>query len=164
MIDHLRSNVYCRLAPSSVDGIGIFAVRDIPADVFPCSCFGDDASPACVDVSESELRNARVDGAVQHIVRQFFFAWNEDREEGGGAGVDEAIKGGKTYPVADPNRMPLEFYVNHSAMNANVEFRACANHTRCAFDHLCTLREIKVGEELLLDYSKADCPFDDKNV
>ena len=35
MLKHLRENVYCRLAPSTVHGVGVFAVRDIPAGVDP---------------------------------------------------------------------------------------------------------------------------------
>ena len=30
MLNHLRQNIYCRLKPSPVHGIGVFAIRDIP--------------------------------------------------------------------------------------------------------------------------------------
>ena len=35
LIDHLEKDIYCRLAPSKVAGIGVFAIREIPQNINP---------------------------------------------------------------------------------------------------------------------------------
>ena len=35
--DRLKSNVYCRLRPSNIHGVGVFATKDIPLGVCPFS-------------------------------------------------------------------------------------------------------------------------------
>jgi len=32
---HLRNEVYCRIMPSRISGVGVFAIRDIPANIDP---------------------------------------------------------------------------------------------------------------------------------
>ena len=33
LIEHLRRDIYVKLAPSSIEGVGVIAVRDVPAGV-----------------------------------------------------------------------------------------------------------------------------------
>lgn len=150
MLKHLKEHVYCRLKPSGVDGIGIFAIRDIPTNTDPFVRFTKEKTERRVDLTDKQLKDAQVSEPVQQLVRDFFFADKEDAESGT-----------LTYPITDLNQISMDYYVNHSKQ-PNVELRECENHRNCTFDHLYTTRPIKCGEELLLDYELSGCPFKDK--
>lgn len=154
MLRHLQENVYCRLAPSSVHGIGVVAMRDIPQGVDPFRRFNDANDAVSARVTNDEMQRARVPEPVKGLIHEFFFAENDH--------CDRKNKKARIYPITDPNAMNISFYCNHSSKNANVFMGECANHANCSFDHIYTLRPIKAGEELFLDYSACGCPFDDK--
>lgn len=155
MLKHLQENVYCRLAPSSVHGIGVFAMRDIPQGVDPFRRFDDANDIISARVSDDAMQTARVPQPVKGLIHEFFFAENDHYDS-------RSKKAVRVYPITDPNSMNISFYCNHSSKNANVFMGECANHANCSFDHIYTSRPIKAGEELFLDYSACDCPFDDK--
>lgn len=148
MLRHLRENVYCHLAPSSVHGVGVFAVRDIPKGTEPFKKYKyRPGEEYCTNVSDRTMRKHAVPEEVVGLVHQFFLN-NGDRY--------------RTYPVTDLNRIDISYYLNHDEERANTQMSQCANHANCQYDHLVTLRDILAGEELFLDYTKTGCPYDDK--
>lgn len=138
MLRHLREKVYCRLAPSSVHGVGVFAVRSIPAGTDPFQLFMPSSDLQRCDLSDAQLRREGVGEPVVALVHDFFVP-NGDRR--------------RSYPVCDPNQLNISFYLNHGGRwRANMKFAECAEHEHCAYDHVVASRDIGAGEELLLDY------------
>ena len=35
ILEHLKNNIYCRLKPSKIHGVGVFAIRNIPKNTNP---------------------------------------------------------------------------------------------------------------------------------
>jgi SET domain-containing protein len=126
ILNQLRSNVYCRLAPSKIHGIGVFAVRDIPNKTNPfIGCFSDNY----VGITEQQL--CKMDKGVQKIVRDFQVAEN-----------------GIWYiPSCGIQKLDMSFYLNHSP-KANVVSDYEGNFT--------TTRLIKKGEEVVSNYGQYD--------
>lgn len=150
MLKHLRENVYCRLAPSTVHGVGVFAVRDIPAGVDPFRPL-EPMPEQRFDLTDAQMQRNTVPAPVIGLVHEFFFR-NDDRR--------------RSYPVCDPNQFNISFYLNHGgAVRANVAFqerRTAAHNVERTYDPLVTTRMIKAGEELLLDYYADALYADDK--
>lgn len=137
MLKHLRDNVYCRLAPSTVHSVGVFALRDIPQGTDPFQRF-EPAVPVRADLSDLQMKRAGVSAEVVGLVHDFFLRNNDRR---------------RSYPVCDPNQIDMSFYLNHGGpQHANMHFAKCTDHDQCAYDHLVASRYIRAGEELLLDY------------
>lgn len=126
ILNQLRGNVYCRLAPSKIHGIGVFAVRDIPKHCNPfVGCF----SSNYVGITEKEL--CGMDNGVQKIVRDF-----------------QVAEKGKWYiPSCGIQKLDVSFYLNHSD-KANVVSDYEGNFT--------TTRKIKKGEEVVSNYNQYD--------
>lgn len=139
MLRHLRDNVYCRLAPSTVQGVGVFAVRDIACSVNPFRSYRRRSYPQ-VNLSDEQMRSAGVAEPVIGLVHSFL--------------VNNGDKNPVTYPVVDLNAMDISFYINHDAERCNVMFTSCTCRKHCGFDHVVTTKAIKAGEELFLDYYK----------
>ena len=128
LIIDLRDNVYCRIAASSLHGVGVFAIRDLPKGTNPFQGSGDPeivAVPAALVFENSEITDE-----VKALVKDFY-----------------AVEKGVIY-FSDHgfNRLDISYYMNRSD-NPNVEFIA-ANYT------VRTTRDIKKGEELTVDYSR----------
>jgi len=141
MLRHLRDNVYCRLAPSTVQGVGVFAVRDIARAVEPFRSYRHRSFPQ-VTLSDEQMRSAGVPEPVIGLIHSFL--------------VNNGDTDPVTYPVIDLNAMDISFYINHDAERCNVKFSPCTCKTKrgCGFDHIITTKMIKAGEELFLDYHK----------
>ncbi len=122
LLEHLSSEVYCRLRPSGSHGVGVFAVRDIPAgtDPFPGAFDGE-----YVELSDEDLKEIP-DGVVAMIKAYCVF---ED--------------GVWLVPETGLNKIDVSFFLNHSK-NPNVR-----THDGATF---FTTRNISNGEELLVDY------------
>ncbi len=45
MKEYLNETVFCKLAPSPIDGIGVFAIRDIPKGQQLTDCYGTNPHP-----------------------------------------------------------------------------------------------------------------------
>ena len=132
ILRQMRYHVYCRLAPSKIHGVGVFAVRDIPKGENPfIGCF----SANYVGITEEEL--CRMNKGVQKIVRDF-----------------QVAEKGKWYiPSCGIQKLDMSFYLNHSE-KANVISDYEGNFT--------TTRKIKRGEEVTSNYNQYDtdtsCP------
>jgi len=118
-----HDNVYARIKPSPIHGVGIFAILDIPKGT---------------DVFRGEIRRfveipaKEVEGADPELKKIY---------------DDFCGRNGKNYSCPDSfNNLTPSWYLNHSKTEAN---SVCDEKGR-----IITLRDIKKGEELILDYSK----------
>jgi SET domain-containing protein len=122
---HLQNDVYCRLGVSSVHGVGVFAIRDIPKGKEPFRCL---LPRADIRLKEEELED--LPEAVKKQIKVFCYH-----------------KGRYIYiPAFGLNVLDYALYVNHSKI-PNVGM------TRSG--HYKSLRPIHEGEELFLDYDDA---------
>lgn len=131
-LKRIREETFTRLGVSSVHGVGVFAVRDIPRHTNPFPSRGR-ARERLVSVSESDL--ASEPEHIQRAIRDFFPA-NED-------GVHWVSGWGL-------NNLNVSFYLNHSD-TPNVEPHG-ADGPYVGFR---TNRDIRAGEELCYCYSDA---------
>ena len=133
-----------RLAPTS-HGVGVVAIRDIPEGTDP---FPRAPNVPTVRVGEEDL--ARLDPAVQNLVRDFFLSGNRVYD----FTSDEASALEDTeyaIPVTGLAGIDASFYVNHSAEHPNL----VAVHDGNTFlNTFRTTRAVRAGEELLFDYNR----------
>lgn len=125
-LDDLRKNIYCRLQPSRIHGIGIFAIRDIPKGTDP---FCGSRVPRWRATS---LKKLSADSTISDEVKEFALAIY-------------SVRGDTFYfPDHSLNAIDISYFLNHSS-HPNVGARADGNK-------FVALRIIKKGEELLSDY------------
>ena len=124
----LLNNSYVRLAPSDTHGVGIRAVRDIPQGVFPMPGV---SNPNTILLSKEEV--ATLHPTTQKMIDDFWIAENNGSYHVSEKGV---------------NDLDIRFYINHSE-TPNVKEVNTGNN----FHEFITLRPIKAGEELLLNYN-----------
>lgn len=124
-------NTYCRLQSSKISGVGVFAVQDIPRGVNP---FQGVHAQKWYELSISDF------GKLKKEVRQMmddFFVIEKDNAvwvpEGGLVDMD------------------ISFFVNHSK-RPNLK-------TTNGGSFFVTLRKIKKGEELTIDYGNYDWKY-----
>jgi len=118
--------VYTRLQKSSISGIGVFAVTDIPIETH---VFEGDKSEMCW-YSEEELKLSSLPMAIQDLYNDFCVIKTEGNQ--------------KLYGCPDSfNNMPISWYLNNSD-NPNM---ACNE----VYDFY-TIRDVKAGEELTSKY------------
>lgn len=125
-------NTYCRLKPSKVEGVGVFAVREIPKGKNP---FAGTAEKKWEKVLISDLK--KIDKNVMKMVDDFF--------------VIE--KDGSVYiPEDGLNGIDISFFVNNSK-KPNLKIVGSGKDEALVFK---TLRKIKKGEELTISYATYD--------
>ena len=125
-IKDLEENIYCRLRPSSVSGIGIFAIRDIPKGMNPLKnflkCRYIEIDPKLV------FENEKIDPAVKELVNDMYVI---------AEGKLNLWEGGL-------NALDIGFFINSSEnpnMTADIDGES-----------FIAARDIKRGEELFVDY------------
>lgn len=128
LLKELSNNTYVMIKPSLVDGIGVFAIRDIPKgcrDMFSFSKPGDDEY---IVVSKKE-----VEQLPQHSrnLIETYCLFDDDNY---------------FVPENGFKKMDLINFLNHSD-TPNIK---SINDG----DFFETLRDIKTGEELLIDYGE----------
>ena len=129
LLETLFERNYCRLRPSPIHGVGVFAVRDIPAGVDPFDgCFRGQS----IRLREADL--AGLHPGVRAMVDDYFV-----RQDG----VVWACARGL-------NGIDLQFYLNHSAQ-PNVLARDGGSWFE-------TARAIRADEELTVDYATFNDP------
>ncbi len=121
-------NTYCRLKPSKIEGVGVFAVRDIPKNVNP---FKGVQNQRWYEFKLSELKS--LDKELLKMIDNFF-----------------VIEKNKTVyiPRLGLNTMDMSFYVNNSK----------TPNIKTIDDGLTfvTLRKIEKGEEVVVSYATYD--------
>lgn len=122
----LLKKTYCRLQPSGIEGVGVFAIRDIPKNVDP---FGEALDQECFKFTKQELSELNPP-SLKKMLKDFFIT-NKD--------------GSMYIPENGFNNMDISFYLNHSS---NPSMKAVNRGER-----FITLRRIRRGEELTVDYA-----------
>lgn len=126
LLEDLEKNIYCRLQPSSIHGIGVFAIRDIPKGVNPF--FGHLTAPWKKFFYKEFIGNSRIPPQVKEYVAAVY-----------------PIQNGILYmPDHSLNAIGIYYFLNHSDA-PNID-----GSDDCP--EFFTLRDIKKGEELFADY------------
>jgi len=122
-------NTYCRLQPSTVEGVGVFAVRDIPKNINPFEIMLKDSQWYKFDTSELK----KLDKEIFKMIDDFC-----------------VIEKDKTVYIPEHalNSMDISFFVNNSE-TPNLK-------TIDEGFTFITLRKIKKGEELFVAYETYD--------
>ncbi len=128
----LCEDVYCRLKPSSIHGVGVFAIRDIPKGVNPFQNCDDSEAVAFMP---GEL--AAVHPAVVRYLK------------------DICVYRKRLYyvPACGLNRIDQSYYLNHS--------KAPNMAAQRGGQFFVAVRDIPAGEELTVDYDTYDRDQDD---
>ena len=131
-LKQIREETYTRLGVSTVHGVGVFAVRDIPRHTNPFPSRGR-GRERLVGIRASDL--VREPAHIQRAIRDFFPA--------DGEGVHWVSAWGL-------NNLNVSFYLNHSD-TPNVETHGSDG----PYVGFRTLRDVKAGEELCYSYMAA---------
>src|SRR5579872_2923888 len=123
LLKNLKENIYCRIQPSEVAGVGVFAICDIPKGTNPFVGSGDHEY---IKLNDDEI--ADLDEKVKKIISDFFIK----------------VDGGFLVPECGFNGIDISYYCNFSK-DPNVE--AEKNGER-----LISKRDIAKGEELTINY------------
>jgi hypothetical protein len=125
LLDRVLRDCYCRLQPSTIHGIGVFAVRDIPKGRNPFDTIPKYADFGYVRITEDELD--ALPSKLSEAIRALFVP-----------------TGGVMHiPNYGLNIIHLNSYLNHS-VKPNMR-------TRNGYDFVA-MRRILAGEELTVDY------------
>lgn len=123
-LQHLSHDIYFRIQPSPIHGVGIFAIRDIPVDTDPFLLNKD--------LDWVEFNRADFEGLpeyVKKIINDFYYG-----------------EGDKVWlPAQGLNVFDISFYINHSDKPNMI--------TKDGGETFVTARDIKEGEELTSDYN-----------
>jgi len=128
LFEHLSQEVYCHLGVSPVHGIGVFAMRAIPKGVNPLR-----SRLKVDDIKYTHKEIKALPRGVRKEIKMFRY-YDDDYVH---------------VPTIGLNSMNMAVYLNHSK-TPNVVFKKNGQ--------LITLRAIKDGEELMMDY---DINFND---
>ena len=125
LLNRVLRDCYCRLQPSKISGIGVFAIRDIPKGRNPFKMIPKYGDIGYVRITKDELD--ALPPKLAELIRELFVPTN-----------------GKMHiPNYGLNVIHLNGYLNHS-MTPNMR-------TRNGYDFV-TLRKILAEEELTVDY------------
>jgi len=127
--ERLRDQVYCRLQPSDIHGIGVFAIKDIPLGVCPWSTPNHHYSGGTVKLPINELNKLSDD------TREMLLDYNL------------LSKSGVFIHPKELEVFHMTQFLNGSK-DPNLELDPL---TDTIFK---TIKEIKKGEELTVDYHK----------
>jgi hypothetical protein len=125
LLHRVLRDCHCRLQPSKIHGIGVFAVRDIPKGKNPFNTIPKYADIGYVRITEDELD--ALPSKLSEAIRTLFIPTD----------------GVMHIPNHGLNVIRLNSYLNHSA-KPNMR-------TRDGYDFVAR-RKILVGEELTVDY------------
>lgn len=121
-------NTYCRLKKSKIEGVGVFALREIPKNT---ELFVSSLTQKSAKFTATELK--KIPREVWQMIESFLVLEKDgavEIPEGGFEGLD------------------MSFYLNHSK-TPNVKITSGG-------EAFVTLRKIKKGEELTINYQKFD--------
>jgi len=130
ILENLK-NTYCRLRPSKIEGVGVFAVREIPKGKNP---FLGTKKQAWRRFQISELKNLGKE--ILPLIDSFFVI-----HKNGSVWISESCLSG----------MDISYYLNNSK-KPNIK-------TIDDGENFVTLRKIKKGEELTVAYATYDEKF-----
>ncbi len=131
LISNLKNNIYCIIDKSDIHGVGVFAIRTIPANTNPFILADGNAKVYnTIGIVDDDLK-----GVPKSVVKL----------------LDKYLIPDDYYPVISNglNDMDISFYINHSD-TPNVKTAYTRGNDLLEFN---TIRKIKKGEELLYDYN-----------
>eukprot|EP00928_Gymnodinium_smaydae_P044647 TRINITY_DN29779_c0_g1_i1.p1 TRINITY_DN29779_c0_g1~~TRINITY_DN29779_c0_g1_i1.p1 ORF type:complete len:280 (+),score=49.62 TRINITY_DN29779_c0_g1_i1:72-842(+) len=147
LLDHLHRETFVRLGASPIAGVGVFALRDIPAGIDPFPIVNPHMAPCerFVIFSSSQLR--KVPEPVKEQILSFFAPITKD--DGWAPDLDK--KGDIQYGVLTSglNALNTSWYLNHSD-EPNIVFKDATED--CSFNSYVTRCRIEAGTELTVDY------------
>tara|TARA_R100000426_G_C4799012_1_gene101782 strand:+ start:511 stop:894 length:384 start_codon:yes stop_codon:yes gene_type:complete len=119
-------NIYVRLQPSKIHGVGVFAIKNIPTNftVFKSTC---SYKKTPID-SLSNLSKAEKDYYFDFFVRENDYIY---------------------LPSIPAQTIDISFFMNHDSINPNVKYDY-------NLDSFITIMPIKTGTELVYDYSSVE--------
>lgn len=129
LVDHLKNDIYCRLGVSSINGIGIIAIKDIPRGTDPFKNLSN-KKDTIITLYDNNLKD--IDTNVVKLVKDFF---------GSNGSYDILYEG--------PNYINISYYLNHS-INPNINI-VPTNENK--YYNFITNVFIKKGEELTINYN-----------
>ena len=74
LLKNIKNKTYCRIKPSKISGIGVFAIKDIPINTNPfCLTNNKSIDYKYKKILKKDLEN--VDNEVTKIIDDFFYHW-----------------------------------------------------------------------------------------
>jgi SET domain-containing protein len=125
LLNRVLRDCYCRLQPSKIHGIGVFAVRDIPKGQNAFQTLPKYANFGYVRIAQDELD--ALPPSLSQLIRELFIPTD----------------GRMHVPNYGTNIVRLNCYLNHS-VRPNMR-------TKDGYDFIAR-RKILIGEELTVDY------------
>jgi SET domain-containing protein len=125
LLAHLQNEVFCRLGVSTVHGIGVFAIRNIP--------MGENPLASSLSFKEVKFSHAELKKLPRGVRKEIEIFCYYDKD---------AV----FVPEIGLNSMNMSVYLNHSK-EPNVRYRKNGK--------LKALKHIEAGEELFLDYDQS---------
>lgn len=122
LFEHLQQEVYCRLGVSPLHGIGVFALRAIPKGINPLKSWLNNKE---IKFTHDEIKT--LPKSVQKQIKLFCYYDKKAFE----------------IPVMGMNTMDMAIFLNHSK-KPNLKMKKDGT--------FITLRSIKMGEEVTMDY------------
>ena len=139
-------NTYVKIAPSSLGGVGVRAIRDIPKgrDPFPFS--KDDSTMVFLSYEEISHLHPNIQKMIQdfHLVTGKVYDFSKPM----------AFKPEDKFPVSinGLNNMNVSWFLNHNSVDPNVDINEDAS-SQGDWVTFITNRDIKQGEELRYNYN-----------
>lgn len=122
LLNHLRNEIFCKIAVSATHGVGVIAIKAIPKGAKPLHSLRPQRE---IKISNKELKG--IPKTVREYIDSFCF-----------------VEDGETYvPSGGLNSMDMAVYLNHSKA-PNLRFMPNGD--------LVALKNVKAGEELFIDY------------
>jgi SET domain-containing protein len=130
LLSNLENDTYVRLRPSPLQGVGVFAIKDIPKGVNPFK-MPNKPKYNSIKCTATDLKN--VDPVVKKMINDFI----------------EPDDTSYYIPENGLNSLDLTFYLNHSNDN---NLGIIDDNDNDEYSSFVTLRIIEKGEELLINY------------
>jgi len=127
-------NTYCRLKPSKIEGVGVFAVRNIPKGANP---FYGAPAKKWRGIKPKDYKN--LDKEIKKMIGDFF-------------AMDK--NGEFSIPECGLNGIDISFFLN---MSDKPNVKTIDDGT-----NFVTLKKIKKGEELAVSYANYDARYKNK--
>ena len=128
---YILKNIFVKLKPSKIDGVGVFAIRDIPKDTFLFETWKGDSG--YYPIKETELQKLPKD-LYTHIKDIFLYSPEFPNDTNTYIQLTRGCHWIYTTPY---------YFVNSNINNFNIDK-----------DTLKTTRNIKQGEEILSNYGR----------
>ena len=130
VLQRLKDQAFCRIQPSKIHGVGVFAIKDIPAHTSPWVISNHHLGESPHFISSHDLK--KLDLSIKDMLLDYNLKENQ----------------GVYISPHELEMLHITQFLNASK-NPNLDF---------LFDttgEFVTNREIKVGEELTVDYQKS---------